>query len=135
MKNLLLLSALLSSLYSADLSVKITGVLNNTGLISIGLYNKPEGFREYESIFIGQEIKAKLGEMHYVFKDIPEGTYALSIFHDENEDKVLNKNFLGIPKEGYGFSNNIRPTFRAANFEESQFEVSKDTQLNIKMRY
>ncbi len=57
-------------------------------------------------------------------------------FHDENSNSLLDKkNLFGIPKEGYGFSNNIRPKFRGANFEESQFIVETDTDLTINLGY
>ncbi len=66
-----------------------------------------------------------------IFKDIPNGIYAVSIFQDTNNNGRLDKNFLGIPTEKYGFSNNIKPLFRGANFEESKFILNSDKNLTI----
>jgi uncharacterized protein (DUF2141 family) len=57
------------------------------------------------------------------FSDLPAGTYAISVFHDENDDGVLNSNFVGMPREGYGFSNNYTYAMHPASFEESHFTV------------
>ncbi|HPZ89719.1 MAG TPA: DUF2141 domain-containing protein, partial [Flavihumibacter sp.] len=57
------------------------------------------------------------------FDNIPDGTYAVSVFLDENDNGKLDANGFGIPKEDYGFSNNVRPLTRAANFNESKFVV------------
>jgi uncharacterized protein (DUF2141 family) len=57
------------------------------------------------------------------FLDLPAGTYAISIFHDAKDDGVLNTNVLGMPREGYGFSNNHTYATHPASFEESHFTV------------
>jgi len=63
------------------------------------------------------------------------GRYALVMFHDANADGDLNLGPLG-PKEGYGFSNNVRPVLRAPSFESVAFQaVAGDTRLHIRLRY
>jgi uncharacterized protein (DUF2141 family) len=54
------------------------------------------------------------------------GTYANSVFHDENDDGVLNTNFIGMPHEGYGFSNNHTYATHPASFEESHFTIDAE---------
>ena len=63
--------------------------------------------------------------MAVTFEDLPYGTYAITILHDENGNLKVDANFLGIPKEGYGFSNNARNLFRAPKFEEAKFELKQ----------
>jgi len=72
--------------------------------------------------------------MKYTF-NIPAGSYAVAIFHDENSDGVCNTNFLGIPEEGYGFSNNIKPLLSAPTFDEAKVSVKKDTEIEIHLIY
>jgi uncharacterized protein (DUF2141 family) len=73
--------------------------------------------------------------MEYIFRNIPKGIYAISIFHDRNNNGEIDKNFVGIPTEGYGFSNNIKHKFTSATFEEAQFSINKSKKITIKMEY
>lgn len=67
-------------------------------------------------------------------KDLRPGTYALSVIHDENENDKLDTNFIGIPKEAFGFSNNPRIYFGPPSFEKASFELNKDSAITIKMK-
>ena len=99
------------SLYSQtyDLSVAITGLKSTDGGIQIGLYNNKESFPHIDEQYKLFYLDANEFSGIYTIKDLPEGEYAVAIFHDKNSDKICNTNFLGIPKEGYGFSNNFKP--------------------------
>ncbi len=133
----LILGAVLSAtaLFSNEIDVKITNLLNTNGNVLIGLYNKESSFSNMSKIFKGTEERISNDTLQYTFTDIPNGTYAIAIIHDENKNSNLDKNFFGIPSEGYGFSNNIRPTFRSASFDESKFKLSSNTNITIKMGY
>ena len=74
-------------------------------------------------------------EVVAAFQDVPAGTFAIAVFHDTNSNGKLDKNFLGIPKEGYAFSNNVFGTFRAPGFEDASFEFDGNKTVKIKMRY
>jgi len=66
--------------------------------------------------------------------ELPHGKYAVSVFQDLNNNGKLDTNFLGIPTEPYGYSQNPRPRFRAATFEEAAFEYSgKATKIVINL--
>ncbi|HKV55692.1 MAG TPA: DUF2141 domain-containing protein [Candidatus Binataceae bacterium] len=56
------------------------------------------------------------------FADIPQGTYAVVTFHDENNNGQFDRDSLGLPKEEYGFSNSLRPRFERPKFKEAAFE-------------
>jgi uncharacterized protein (DUF2141 family) len=137
MKKLILTTVLYSSsIIASDITVEITNLLNKNGNLSIGLYNKNDDtFSKISQYYKGINLKIHSDKEIYTFKNIPNGVYAISTIHDENENKKLDKNFLGIPTEGYGFSNNIRPMFRGANFEESKFVLNSDKTITIKMGY
>jgi len=136
MKYPLIFTLLSPLLFAHTLTVKVSNIANNNGAILIGLYNKANDFTKIDKVYK----KGKLNSIEensftYSFTNIPDGTYAISILHDENRNKKLDKNFLGIPKEGYGFSNNVHPSFRSATFEEAKFELKSDSSLSVKIVY
>jgi len=137
MKRLILGVVLATLMLSANsINVEVTNILNKNGKISIGLYNKDDDtFSNMSKYYKGVNLDINDTKVVYTFKNIPNGTYAISIIHDENENKKLDKNFFGIPTEGYGFSNNIRPSFRGATFKESMFTLNSDKNIVIKMGY
>jgi len=113
--------------------VEISEINEIKGKISIGLYSNAETFPTS-----GKEFKGKMAEVTgttviYTFKDIPSGVYAVAIYHDSNSNGKLDKNFLGIPKENYAFSNNASGTFGPPDFKDAAFilEDSK-TIMNLK---
>jgi len=55
------------------------------------------------------------------------------LFHDEDSDGEMDKNFLGIPQEKYGFSNNVEPVISAPSFEETKINLTKNTSIEIKL--
>ena len=103
--------------------VKILDIRNSTGTVDCALFDSPDGFpREFllsaTNVMI---IKVRHTEARCDFEDIPPGTYAMAVVHDENMDGKLDTNWLGIPTEGYGFSNDAKglvgaPSFSAASF-------------------
>ena len=124
-----------SLLFGFDIKVNVTDVRNESGKVYIGLYNTSNGFTEVSQTFQEKIIDSKVGTIEYTFQNIDKGTYAISVFHDENENGELDKNLFGVPKEGYGFSKNNRFLLRAATFEESNFIVNNDTNLTINIGY
>lgn len=115
----------LSPTHSA-IEVEISGIKKKAGFIRIGLYNSDGEFlvSSYKNLIIKvvdtDNVKA-------VFPAIPAGTYAISIFHDENANGQLDSNFLRIPKEPYGFSNNAKATFGPPSFQEAAFNHQSTT--------
>jgi uncharacterized protein (DUF2141 family) len=65
---------------------------------------------------------------------LKSGKYAISVMNDQNGNKILDKNLIGIPKEEWGVSNNVRPNLRAPKFEEAVFEVDEKSDLTLKIR-
>ncbi len=111
--------------------VNVSGIENNDGVIQIGLYNSETNFPDYESNFKGVAAKADKSGVIYTFTKIPVGTYAVAIWHDENEDKKMNKNLFGAPSENYGFSRNIYGSFGPPNFEEVSFELNSGKKMTL----
>lgn len=109
---------------------------NNNGVCRACLFNTAAAFAGK-----GQPVQCTLAPVaglkaQLVFNNVPPGTYAVSVFHDANNNNQLDKNFLGIPKEGYGASKNDLPFASAPSFNGNKFEIKANTTttLFIKLR-
>jgi uncharacterized protein (DUF2141 family) len=90
--------------------------------------------RSEEGVFSGIEAFIELKESHEFVIDLPEGIYAIALFVDANKNLKIDKNFLGIPKEQFGFSNNAMGKLSAPSFEQAKFKVEGNTLQNIKLK-
>ena len=115
------------------LTVVVQGVKSDQGLLHMGLYDSDKEFMKTRWQSKGS--KAKVGEVQVVFEHVPPGTYAISVFHDANENGKLDSNFAGIPKEGFGFSNNAMGMFGPPSFEEAKFAFEGEKKIEIMLRY
>lgn len=102
------------------IEVEITNFVTDKGMAQIGLFNTETLF--LEKVYKGKEVKIKDRKAVATFTDIPDGTYAISVFHDKNKDGKLNT-FLGIPTENYGASNNAPSNFGPPKWKDAKFEV------------
>ncbi len=107
---------------AADLTITVTGVRSAAGTVRVALFDSEAAFPDAAKARTPIEARAKAGEVRLVVKGLPPGRYAVAAFHDENANGKLDRNFMGIPKEGYGFSNDARgmagpPKFTAASFQ------------------
>jgi len=91
-----------------DITVKINNCHNDKGEVLVTLYKSKDGFpEEPEKAYKKITGKIKDGKSDIVFSDITYGEYAISILHDENGNGKMDKNMIGIPKEGSGASGGI----------------------------
>ena len=120
-----------TTLFSFNIEVKITHIENTKGKMYIGLYNKVKGFREITKTFKKIIVPIDSKSLVQTFHDVPKGTYAISVFHDENNNAKLDTNLIGIPKENYGFSHNVKHLMRATNFNEAKFILNKNAKFII----
>lgn len=116
------------------LTITVKGVESSDGNISIGIYKDAEGFLKPDKIFKGVFQKAVKGTTTAQIENLPEGTYAVAIFHDENANQELDTNFFGIPKEALGFSKGKLKTFGPPDYEECTFVFPKEKSVTIKIK-
>lgn len=109
-----------------QIEVKIDNFKSDKGAALIGLYSTETSFLKTE--FKGQKANIKNKKVAITFAEIPDGTYAISVFHDEDENGELTTNFIGIPKESYGSSNNAPSNFGPPKWIDAKFDV-KDGQV------
>jgi uncharacterized protein (DUF2141 family) len=127
-----------SQVSDASLRIEISDIRNATGDIGCLIFNGPDGYPEsHEKAHRESHVKIISGAAVCEFKNLAPGEYATIVFHDENLNGKLDKNFLGIPREGYGASNNVRPAMSAPGFKEAAFSVkaAAPTIITIKMGY
>lgn len=113
-----------------QLTVAVTGAASTEGAVWIGVYAGEDAFDRGDEI-ASARLPASPDAVEAVFEDLPPGAYGIIAFHDANGDNDFTRNFIGIPQERYGFSNNPRPRFRAANWEEARFEVDAEGEARI----
>ena len=118
------------------LEVSISGIDSDKAKIFIALFSEAEGFPEdSRKAFRTAKTQALKGKTKVIFNDLPSGNYAIAVFHDENGDGKMNKNILGVPKEAYGFSNNVKNLLRAPYFKECAFAVPNAQKIEITIKH
>jgi len=118
--------------------VKVLDIRNSTGTVDCALFDSPEGFpiEVLRSAMNVMVIKIRKMEARCDFEDIPPGTYALAVIHDENMNGKLDSNWLGNPKEGYGFSNDAKALLGAPSFSAASFQYDgKTLDLTMSLHY
>ena len=130
-------SAQVSSSANSVMKVQILGLQETKGQICFSLFAKSEGFPDSNDSTLQAKCISVRDELPILtIENLDLGTYALAIFHDLNEDGKLNRNFLGIPQEGFGFSQNPEVNTSPPSFEESAVSVTDtETNLQIQLRY
>jgi len=118
--------------------VKVLNIRNSTGTVACALFESSAGFpAEYLGSAINiMVIKIRHTQARCDFEDIAPGTYALAVVHDENMNGKLDNNWLGIPTEGYGFSNDATALLGAPSFSAASFLYNgQNLDLTISLHY
>ncbi len=125
---------------TATLTVVVEGINNQNGQICLGVYSRAKGFpMSTEDVLKSACVRPQGDTLTHKFSGLKPGTYAVAVVDDQNGDRKLNKDFLGIPKEGFGLSRN--PTVSIATGTPSFFDASfmvipnQNTTINILMKY
>jgi uncharacterized protein (DUF2141 family) len=122
---------------TGTLNITIENVSNKEGTIRVLLFEENKGFPDKpENALLSRNVEISNMPVIFEMKDVPYGEYALSILHDENNNRKMDTNFLKIPQEGYGFSNNASARFSAPDFEEAAFKLESESKsMKIKLKY
>ena len=136
----LLVLVALSSFNRADegIKVNITNLKSNKGFVLVSLFKEGVGYPDKpEKAFRKAKLSITANNAAVIFNSLPAGSYAIAILHDENDDQKMNKNVLGIPREGYGFSNNATAAFGQPRYSKASFRhtAGTATTLTIKTKY
>jgi uncharacterized protein (DUF2141 family) len=111
------------------LRIQITNLRNNTGKVMLQVFNEKEKVIDQEMGDIKDESSL------FTINNLPAGKYAVRFYHDENMNQTMEKNLVGKPTEGYGFSNNVTGRFSMPPFEKWIFPLDEDKKIIIKAVY
>jgi uncharacterized protein (DUF2141 family) len=115
---------------NGTLTIDITNVNKNVGNVMVAIHNKDNFLK---TRLIEKSVAAQADHLKVTF-DLPQGEYAIAVYQDNNNNQRLDTNLFGVPQEPYGFSNNVRPKFRAPNFEEAKIQLKEQQYINIKLQ-
>jgi len=120
------------------IEVVVDKMRNDQGALACQLFASAEGFpSRTASALATTRAPVAGGAARCTFERLPPGTYAVAVVHDENGNGMADANALGIPKEGYGVSNNRTYAMSAPRWEESRFSLAagESRPLAITLRY
>lgn len=118
------------SAQTVNFTIRVTGFKKTSGKMHIAVYNDKNGFLSPNKVYKKIELNVNNSIMKHTIS-IPTGNYAVALFHDSNSNGICDKNFLGIPLERYGFSNNVRPMLSAPSFISTVVKINQDVQIDI----
>lgn len=117
---------------NGSLYVSIDNVKLPAGTIWVGIYESEEDFLDREKARL---VAAKVSTTGLAIIEIPDlvygKTYALGIFHDENDNGEFDTNFLGLPAEPWAFSGTLKSRFRLPSFDEVSFTFDRTTPRQV----
>lgn len=118
------------------ISVTVTNLHNDRGKVYLSLYQSAKGYpKDPSEAFRLLSGSIEKNKCVVEFDNIPKGIYAIACFHDENSNGKMDTNFIGIPKEGIGASNNAKGLMGPPKFRDAQFIVNDDVAQTIKITY
>lgn len=131
----ILLSIILASMIctsgqaqNAQIQMKVKGLKSSDGKVLVQVMD--ENKKVVKQAILA--IQNKLCESNF---DVPQGRYSVRIFHDENDNRKMDTNFLGIPKEGWAMSNNVKASFGPPDFGKSLFDCKGTIVQELKLNY
>jgi len=121
-------------LSNATLTVVVTGATTERGMIGVAVFSTADGFPGNNEKAARTAVQPRLAPVDsVVFRGLAPGQYAVSVYHDLNSNGKLDTNLFGVPKEPWGTSANVRPSFRAPKFEEAIVNVVGSTRVEIRV--
>lgn len=120
----------------AKLTIKVTDIRNHDGQLIFGVFQSAKGFPTTQKNAVNWQVSGIDKDEMTFTAELAPGDYAASVLHDENKNNDMDTNIIGIPKEGYGVTNNPKPKFRGAKFKEALFTLPKEgAEMTISLQY
>jgi uncharacterized protein (DUF2141 family) len=110
------------------LEIEVSGLKSDHGSVLVVVFDSEASYRADDAEPVHQaQLEILGGRANISFDSVPYGTYAVKIFHDANANEKLDTNWIGIPKESIGFSNNVMGRFGPPGFDKAKFELAAPT--------
>lgn len=134
---LLVLMSLQICAQNNRLIIHVNGLENREGQLIIDVFNNKNGYpmKTENAIRRKKIVLPKYGEAVISLNNLSDGEYAIALIHDENMNGKLDVNFIGIPKEGVGASNNAKGLLGPPSYKVAKFDFKKSSEVSIKMLY
>lgn len=113
------------------LVIEVVGVPSSQGDVMVAVYDTSDTFLSKDKVFKSGIATAKEGKTEVAIEDMPDGEFAVVLFHDANGNSKLDTNWFGIPKEPVGFSNAKMKTFGPPKFKECSFTMQPLTEIQV----
>ena len=121
---------------AAEVTVTVDRIHSAAGKIYVTLWGDNENWLEEDKSLQNVGVEAEAGKVTVTLHGVTPGRYAITTFHDENDNGEMDFSLLGLPEEGYAFSRDVRPFLSAPSFNSCAFDVGiDDTALTIHMVY
>jgi len=138
MKNILNLLAItlmaqMAIAQNADLTLKVRNIEEVKGQMCIAIYGSEEDYKDSENQVWSDCIPVSSSLFEFIIEGLPKGMYMISIFHDVDSNEELNSNWIGMPKEPFGFSNDAKGKMGPPKFEDASFEIKEDMETTINL--
>lgn len=119
------------------LHVSVVGARRVAGNVTVTIYGpRPEQFLARRAYLARQRIPLRAAEVQACFALSSAGDYAIAVYHDENDDHDFNRSLIGMPAEGYGFTNDAPTVVGLPSFEDARITVPPgETRTTIRLRY
>lgn len=122
---------------NSNLNVEIDGFKNRKGQVCVSIFASSQGFpNNRDRVLQRQCTKITENAVKVTFSNLKAGNYAVAAIHDENNDLKLNRNDIGMPTEGFGFSRNPEVRTSAPKFNDAAFLIAgPNTNIQIQLKY
>jgi uncharacterized protein (DUF2141 family) len=116
------------------LYLEVKGISKIQGKIMVGVYSNSKDFPKTGKSFQNYSVSVTSKVMTLKLDGLIEGkSFAIAIYHDENDNEELDENMFGMPTEKYGFSNNAREMFSAPSFESAKVVIKNNIKTSIRI--
>lgn len=121
---------------ATEVVLHVDNIRNDRGQVMASLFSNPSTWLDQKRSFQDKSVPSVEGRTTLVFHNVPPGSYGIAVLHDEANKGDMIYSALGLPEEGYAFSQNVRPFLSAPSFSRAAFAVSgSKTVVNIRMVY
>ena len=133
LSSLLLALAISLPCQAADVELYIDNIQEIKGALYWAVFDNEDDYEADTSPVMSAQNRVQAKTLRITLHDLPAGRYAVRLFHDANGNGELDSNMLGIPKEGYGFSNGAGK-FGPASYEDAAVDVNDDSRIDVRLR-
>jgi len=118
---------------TANITIKVNGIEEAKGGMNVALYDNAKAFPGRDHYVYREVVPINSKMFKYTFTNVSPGTYAIAVYHDIDKNGILNKNWIGIPKEPYGVSNDAKGRMGPPDYEDASFVVKQDIEMEINL--